>query len=368
MRGVFCVASALFIGMIFAGPAGCDVIPGFERPGAASDDFDGTWDGSTPADPRAFTAPGDPSHPEDPAADPQSDTTAGITGALAPAAALAEARTLMLGDLRAACGVDATTVYFERGGADLDPGALAVLEPIAECLTALPVERLVDVVGFADPAGRSSVNRRLGADRAVAVADLLVERGVDRGLLVVRSLGEARRAPAAVRDRTRRRVEIRFLPPPELSPPVYLDLSPVALEDFADRLRPVLEIPRWDLDGDDHISGGELAQALFLLWDRDGDDRIDLRELADGAARWLDPPARFPAMAQADADGDTRLDFREFAAAAERSRVIESFGAPDGALPPPDFSRVLARAWDVDGDGILGEKELVRVAREVELR
>lgn len=133
----------------------------------------------------------------------------GITGAVAQ---FAEVRVALLGDLHAACDVGETTIYFGAGASEPDPADVTQISLLAECLSGLAVERAVEVVGYSDPVGVASANRMLAGERAQRVADLLVEQGVEPGILAVRSLGEARSGPITLRTSSRRRVEIRFVP------------------------------------------------------------------------------------------------------------------------------------------------------------
>lgn len=134
----------------------------------------------------------------------------GLPGAVA--AHVAEARSALLGDLHAACDVGETTIYFDAGGTEPGPADATRLAMLADCLATLTVERAVEVIGYSDPVGFSGDNRMLAGERALRVADLLVEQGVEPGRLAVRSLGEARTGPITLRVDSRRRVEIRFVP------------------------------------------------------------------------------------------------------------------------------------------------------------
>lgn len=149
----------------------------------------------------------DSSHAAPDAAEDAADE--GITGAVAQ---IAEARVALLGDLHEACDVGETTIYFGAGASEPGPADVTQISLLAECLSELAVERAVEVVGYSDPVGVASANRALAGERAQRVADLLVEQGVEPGILAVRSLGEARSGPITLRTGSRRRVEIRFVP------------------------------------------------------------------------------------------------------------------------------------------------------------
>ncbi|WP_324783369.1 EF-hand domain-containing protein [Streptomyces sp. H51] len=98
-------------------------------------------------------------------------------------------------------------------------------------------------------------------------------------------------------------------------------------------------------------------QGMAGMADRDGDQRITRDEFVGIAVKRLhDRPERFAeiarpflhaALAVADTDGDG------MAAVADAARVLRVLGVPQ------DVARTLAAALDADGDGKVGEAEIV---------
>ncbi|MFI8189704.1 EF-hand domain-containing protein [Streptomyces sp. NPDC085946] len=107
------------------------------------------------------------------------------------------------------------------------------------------------------------------------------------------------------------------------------------------------------------LYGGAEAfwQGMAGIADRDGDQRITQEEFVDGAVKRLrDNPDRFAeiarpflhaALAVADGDGDGAATVEEAA------RVLRVLGAPE------DAARTAAAALDADGDGKVGEPEVL---------
>ncbi|HTU11388.1 MAG TPA: OmpA family protein [Allosphingosinicella sp.] len=74
----------------------------------------------------------------------------------------------------------------------------------------------VEIVAAADDSGPSAYNLRLSARRARAVADGLVRRGIPRGAIILRPVGETRplvATPDGVRDTLNRYADISFPAP-----------------------------------------------------------------------------------------------------------------------------------------------------------
>ncbi len=100
-----------------------------------------------------------------------------------------------------------------------------------------------------------------------------------------------------------------------------------------------------------------LWQGLAGIADRDGDQRITREEFVTGAVKRLrDRPERFAEIARpflhaaldlADGDGDGAATVEETA------RVLTALGVPD------DTARQVAAGLDADGDGRVGEAEIV---------
>ncbi|MEU9520725.1 EF-hand domain-containing protein [Streptomyces sp. NPDC048224] len=100
-----------------------------------------------------------------------------------------------------------------------------------------------------------------------------------------------------------------------------------------------------------------LWQGLAGIADRDGDQRITREEFVTGAVKRLrDKPDRFAEIARpflhaaldvADADGDGT------ATVADTARALTAFGVSG------ELARSAAEALDTDGDGKVGESEIV---------
>jgi Ca2+-binding EF-hand superfamily protein len=107
------------------------------------------------------------------------------------------------------------------------------------------------------------------------------------------------------------------------------------------------------------LYGGAEAfwQGMAGIADRDGDQRITREEFVNGAVKRLrDNPDRFAELARpflhaaldvADTDGDGA------ATVADTARVLKALGVPEAA------ARAAAVALDTDGDGKVGEAEIV---------
>ncbi|MFN4038718.1 MAG: OmpA family protein [Erythrobacter sp.] len=107
-------------------------------------------------------------------------------------------------------------VTFARGSASINPGFYDTLNSVADSLVTYP-NSLIDVFGFTDTTGSPATNQRLSEQRAQAVADYLIARGVARSRVETRGFGEDRaylRVPTAdnVDEPRNRRVEIKIIP------------------------------------------------------------------------------------------------------------------------------------------------------------
>ena len=101
-------------------------------------------------------------------------------------------------------------VLFDTGQAQLKAGATRPIEQIAEFLQENP-ERNVQVEGFTDSQGSNEYNQQLSQRRADAVAQAIIQRGIDAQR--VRALGYGEEYPKASNDsagsrQLNRRVEI----------------------------------------------------------------------------------------------------------------------------------------------------------------
>jgi len=107
-------------------------------------------------------------------------------------------------------------VTFARGSADINPGFYDSLNSVADSLIRYP-NSLIDVYGFTDTTGSDALNQRLSEQRAQAVADYLVARGVARSRIDTRGYGESYdylrvKTADGVDEPLNRRVEIKIIP------------------------------------------------------------------------------------------------------------------------------------------------------------
>ena len=105
-------------------------------------------------------------------------------------------------------------VTFATNSYSLEPQFLRTLDRIADSMVSFP-DSLIDVYGFTDSTGSVGYNQRLSEQRAQAVANYLIGRGVAAGR--IRSQGYGVGNPVASNDtedgRSRnRRVEIKIVP------------------------------------------------------------------------------------------------------------------------------------------------------------
>jgi outer membrane protein OmpA-like peptidoglycan-associated protein len=105
-------------------------------------------------------------------------------------------------------------VTFDVGSSTVRPQFLGDLTEVATSLRAEP-SSFVDVIGHTDSTGSAEFNQALSERRAQAVADVLIQRGVQRERVV--AFGQGLSQPVATNDtpegRARnRRVEIRVTP------------------------------------------------------------------------------------------------------------------------------------------------------------
>jgi len=80
-------------------------------------------------------------------------------------------------------------VLFEVGETDLLPSAAQNLDDVIELLESEP-DKEIRIEGHTDSTGPAELNVRLSQQRAEAVLDALVERGIDRGRLTAVGMGE----------------------------------------------------------------------------------------------------------------------------------------------------------------------------------
>ena len=86
--------------------------------------------------------------------------------------------------------VELTSARFAEGTSEIAPAHAAELDRVVTVMQALP-EVTALVIGHADQRGDEATNYRLSADRAEAVVDYLVSKGVAAHRLASRAVGEA---------------------------------------------------------------------------------------------------------------------------------------------------------------------------------
>lgn len=99
------------------------------------------------------------------------------------------------------------TVYFERNSTLLEPDQRVLLNEVFEQLARAPGEKVL-ITGFTDRSGDSATNLRLSEQRAKAVRNYLLSRGIPADRLMVNYYGDSR---STGRDPGERRVEIEWL-------------------------------------------------------------------------------------------------------------------------------------------------------------
>jgi len=103
-------------------------------------------------------------------------------------------------------------VFFNWDAQDLGSGALNVLDAVATEVAKTPPSQ-INIIGHADTSGPRDYNQKLASQRANAVRDALIQRGVDANILMVDSRGESEllvETPDNVREPANRRVNITF--------------------------------------------------------------------------------------------------------------------------------------------------------------
>ena len=103
-------------------------------------------------------------------------------------------------------------VFFDFDQSTLDAGAQSVLDSVAQEVASRSINA-VNVTGHADTSGSREYNRKLAMQRANAIRDALVQRGVAPNLMRVDSRGEEQllvETADGVREPANRRGEITF--------------------------------------------------------------------------------------------------------------------------------------------------------------
>ncbi len=101
-------------------------------------------------------------------------------------------------------------LYFESGGTRLTPESIAALDKIIEAAKQRPAVDM-SIIGHTDTPGKAELNESLAHNRAVAVADLLKQKGLTVHALSVESHGERNllvQTPDETAEPRNRRVEV----------------------------------------------------------------------------------------------------------------------------------------------------------------
>jgi len=110
--------------------------------------------------------------------------------------------------------VNLPDVTFATGSAVISPSFQATLNQVADSLTRYP-NSLIDVYGHTDTTGSTATNQRLSEERARAVTNYLVSRGVASSRIRWQGFGETQlKIPTGdnVNEPLNRRVEIKVVP------------------------------------------------------------------------------------------------------------------------------------------------------------
>lgn len=107
-------------------------------------------------------------------------------------------------------------ITFPINSYQIQPQFLATLDQVAQTLVAYP-STAIDVYGHTDPSGGDAINIPLSKNRAQAVANYLIQRGVNPARIATQGFGSSQ--PLAGNDNSteaeraaNRRVEIRIVP------------------------------------------------------------------------------------------------------------------------------------------------------------
>lgn len=110
--------------------------------------------------------------------------------------------------------VNLPDVTFATGSAVISPSFQATLNQVADSMTRYP-NSLIDVYGHTDTTGPTATNQRLSEERARAVANYLISRGVAASRIRWQGFGETQlrvQTGDNVNEPLNRRVEIKVMP------------------------------------------------------------------------------------------------------------------------------------------------------------
>lgn len=100
--------------------------------------------------------------------------------------------------------------YFDTANSKTESKSIATMQTLAECMISGPLRgKSIVLVGHTDPRGSAEYNDRLGAKRAAAVRNYLIDHGIAADRVKIETAGE-RTASSDPKDwATDRRVEVR---------------------------------------------------------------------------------------------------------------------------------------------------------------
>ena len=113
--------------------------------------------------------------------------------------------------LEDACGIESPKLYFDVDSAEVMNKGDRMMKMLASCLNDHPLEGdPVEITGYADPRGPETYNRALGLERANAVAEVLIDAGVESERIDTYSWGEAKASDEPEDWSTDRKVVVKL--------------------------------------------------------------------------------------------------------------------------------------------------------------
>ncbi len=110
------------------------------------------------------------------------------------------------------CGLQEAKLYFPYGSTEVKGNGDERVRAMADCLISGNLKgKEVVLVGHTDPRGSDEFNKELGKSRAETIADLLVDAGMPKDKLVIRSAGESGASAEADEWPSDRRVQIALV-------------------------------------------------------------------------------------------------------------------------------------------------------------
>lgn len=125
-------------------------------------------------------------------------------------AAIGVAASAQPAERQSACATISVRLYFNSGAAAAPAPAMRTLDAATAQAPACSIDR-IDVVGHTDASGPEAANMALSVQRAIAIRDALIQRGVEASLIQVEGRGEReplRAGEDGVREPLNRRVDV----------------------------------------------------------------------------------------------------------------------------------------------------------------